>query len=176
MENTKASTRTLILSGLFVAASIILTRFFGFMLMGGTIRISLGAVPIALAGIMLGPAAGVLVGIVADLVGVMLLPQGSFFPGFTVSSALQGLIPAIFVYRAYVDSKVDFSRIAVLTAMSILLSTIIVSLGLNTLWLSILFQKGFMALLPTRFISSGIIAVASYVIIVVLLKSLRGKI
>ncbi len=176
MENTRASTKTLILCGLFVAASIILTRFFGFMMMGGTIRISLGAVPIALSGIMLGPAAGVLVGIVADLVGVMMLPQGSFFPGFTVSSALQGLIPAIFVYRYYIDSKVDFSKIAAMTAVAIIVSTIVVSLGLNTLWLSILFQKGFMVLIPTRVISSTIIAVASYVIMVVLVKALRNRI
>lgn len=175
MNNRKISTKSIVLGGLFVAASIVLTRFLGFMIMAGTVRISYGSVPLAMAGIMLGPVVGTLAGIVADLVGVLLLPQGSFFPGFTLSSALQGLIPALIVHKLYIDKSVPFSKIITNTVIAITLMTIIVSLGLNTLWLTFLMDKAFMVLLPTRVLSSVIIGATSLVIIVVLLKALRDK-
>lgn len=173
MNNKKMSTKSIVLAGIFVAASIILTRFLGFMILGGTIRISLGSVPIALSGIMLGAVGGTLVGIVADLVGVLLVPQGAFFPGFTLSSALTGLIPALFVHKFYADKNISFGKICILTGISTLVSTLVVSIGLNTLWLSILFKKGFMVLLPERILSSVLIGILSYITTVSLLKILR---
>ncbi|MDO4710920.1 MAG: folate family ECF transporter S component [Peptostreptococcaceae bacterium] len=175
MNNRKISTRSIVLGGIFVAASIVLTRFFGFMIMGGTVRIAYGSVPLAMAGIILGPIVGTLAGVVADLVGVLLMPQGTFFPGFTLSSALQGLIPALIVHKLYIDKSVPFQKVAVGTAIAIVVTTIVVALGLNTLWLTILFKKAFMVLLPTRVLASAIIGGTSILITVLLLKVLRNK-
>lgn len=169
MNNKKKifNTRNLVLGGLLVAASLILTRFFGFLAFGGSVRISLGGVPIALAGALLGPVAGGIVGFCADVVGATLFPQGAFFPGFTLTAILSGVIPGLFLY----GKKISWSRVA----FSQSVSTIICSLILNTLWLTIILQKGFLILLPTRVVAAVITTIIEIILMVVLLKSLDGK-
>lgn len=175
MNRTSRSTRSIVLSGVFIATSIVLTRFFAFMLMGGTIRLSIGAVPIVMAGAMLGPVYGGLVGIVADVVGVMLFPQGTPFPGFTLSSMLQGVIPGLLVYKTFLDANAPRKRLTTMIVLSTVCSVLIVSFGLNTLWLSMLMNKAFMALLPTRLISGTVVGITEVAILTTLLNMLKGK-
>ncbi|MEW6282615.1 MAG: folate family ECF transporter S component [Candidatus Eremiobacterota bacterium] len=55
--------------------------------------------PVILSGLVLGPAGGFLVGAVSDVLGYVLSPpSGVFFPGFTLTQALTGALPALF-YR-----------------------------------------------------------------------------
>ena len=68
----KINTKKILLLALFAAISIIFTRFLSFYLpiiAVNSVRISLGNIPIALAGLLLGPFAGAATGIVADVVG-----------------------------------------------------------------------------------------------------------
>jgi len=137
------------------------------MVVGDTIRLSFGDMPIELAGILLGPIAGALTGIVADLAGFMMRSTGGFFPGFTLSAALTGLIPGLMFWRnkgKYPLWKVTVAIVAV---------NLIVSLGLNTLWLTIMYKKGFMILLPSRVIARAIIVPIDITIIYLLLKKIR---
>ncbi|MDI9498585.1 MAG: folate family ECF transporter S component [Bacillota bacterium] len=87
----------LALAALFVALSVILTRLLSVIVIGGAFRPELGHVPIQLAGLLLGPGYGGLVGLAADLVGAIALPQGAFHPGFTLSSVLVGVLPGLAV-------------------------------------------------------------------------------
>ena len=65
-------------------------------LCGGLLR--LAALPIILAGFILGPRAGFWVGAVSDVLECLLFPRGQmFFPGFTLTQALTGAIPALLV-------------------------------------------------------------------------------
>lgn len=176
MIKSGMSTRTITMGGVFVAASLVLTRFFGFMLFAGTVRISLGGVPLSMAGAILGPVAGTIVGAVADLVGAILFPQGAFFPGFTLSSALQGLIPGLIIYKAYQDKSTTKMAITIRVIIAMVISTVLISMILNTLWISILFGKGFLALLPGRLLTSILIGVISAIILDVLLRVLKDKI
>lgn len=59
------------------------------------VKIGLGGLPIILAGILLGPLAGGVVGIVSDLVGFLLVPMGPYMPHFTLTAALTGIIPCL---------------------------------------------------------------------------------
>ena len=94
----KLHTRTVALAGLFVALNIILTRFLSFTI-GGTFRVGFGLVPLHLAGYLLGPVWGLVVGVVSDLLGVVLNSFGQMpHPGFTLSSGLHGLIPGLTVH------------------------------------------------------------------------------
>lgn len=176
MNKQKFSTRDIVLCGILIAISIVLTRMFAFMLGGGTIRISFGNVPIALAGILLGGAPGFLVGAIADVLGVMILSQGTPHIGFTLSSALQGLIPALVLHKAYYDKKTSNQKLFVLVTTSIVLSSLVVSIGLDTLWLSQLFSTPFLVLLPSRLPARAIIGIGSIVIIYILLLKLKDKI
>jgi ECF transporter S component (folate family) len=102
-------------------------------------------------GILLGPVAGALTGIASDLLGMLVRAQGAYFPGFTLSYALVGLIPGLMFYKA---KKVNFVRLLV----TILVVEVFISLVLNTFWLNIIIGKAFIALLPSRALARVIIA------------------
>jgi riboflavin transporter len=108
----RRSIQILVYCSLFIALSIVLTRFasFRFVVAGvENVRVGLGPFPILLAGIMFGPLFGALVGILADLAGFFISPMGSYMPHFTLVSALYGFIPGLMMYIPLPHSF-DFSR------------------------------------------------------------------
>lgn len=157
----KISTKVLVSSAILAAISIILTRFFSIMLTEN-LRIGLGTLPIMLSGLMFGPFAGAISGIVADLVGVMINPMGTYHLGFTISSMLQGLIPGI-VSLFLMKEKNKLSLV------NLLLSTALVYFGvhllLNTLWLSQLQGVNYFTLLYIRVLKVVIEAVVTAVVL-----------
>ncbi len=94
-----SKTRNITLMALFSAISIVLTRFAAITIpLGGfpSFSLELGGIPIALGGIILGPFAGGIIGLVSDLVGYLINDRGGvFFLGFTFNSILTGVIPGI---------------------------------------------------------------------------------
>lgn len=178
--NSKTSsannTKAMVLSGVFIATSVVLTRFFGFMLFGGIVRLSLGIVPIAMAGAILGPVYGGLVGAVADILGAVLFPQGAYFPGFTVTAFVQGFIPGIIIHKAFISGLASKKELTLYVILSMALTVLVGSLGLNTLWLSILFKKGFWIMLPSRVTTSLIVGTINAVVLSAMLNLLKNKI
>ena len=100
MNKSRLSTKTLTQAGFLTAISIVLTRFVSVMipLAGGlpTLRLGFGELPIIMSGLLFGPFVGGMVGLIADLIGAWAFPQGPFFPGFTLSSMLWGILPGIY--------------------------------------------------------------------------------
>ena len=78
-EKTKKHLLRITISALFIAISIVLTRFFVFPYGPTFFRLTLGNVPIILGGILMGPIYGALIGFGADIVGATLFPSGNFF-------------------------------------------------------------------------------------------------
>ncbi|MBR0600428.1 folate family ECF transporter S component [Sinanaerobacter chloroacetimidivorans] len=160
----KLSTKNLMLLALFAAISIILTRFLSFylpILAVNTVRISLGNIPIALAGLLLGPIGGAITGIVADLIGATMFSGLGYFPGFTLSAALVGFIPGILKSR--IGESITFGKVLVI----ILITEVITSIGLNTLWLTILTHVNYLVLvIPRAGITLGMSLVYSWIIYV----------
>ena len=115
MEKSRNSitTRKLVMASFLTALSIVFTRFLFLMVpLGGlpALRLSFGESPIMLSGILFGPLIGGLTGLAADLVGVVINPQGAYFPGFTISSVLWGVIPGILaMYFKKEDNEKDYS-------------------------------------------------------------------
>lgn len=93
------STRSLAAVSLLCAISIILARVFGIVVpIAGfpALKLNFAFLPLIIAGMLYGPAAGMLCGLVSDILGYMINPQGgAFFPGFTISTALCGMIPGL---------------------------------------------------------------------------------
>lgn len=140
------TTRTIVYIGLLIALEVILTRFLS--IQTPIIRIGFGFIPVALASIMFGPIWGGVSAALADIIGMALFPQGAYFPGFTFSALLSGVIYGIFLYK----KPVTILRVSI----AVLLVTLAVDLGLNTLWLSMIMGKGFYAIFVPRIIKSAI--------------------
>ena len=105
----QVATASLVKAALLAAISIVLTRVFSIMIpLGGmpALRIGFGTLPIMISGMLFGPLIGALTGVVADLIGVMLNPMGgTFFPGFTLSAAMNGLIAGLLFHTFKIHKK-----------------------------------------------------------------------
>lgn len=92
-------TREIAFIGILVAMSVVLTRFASIRItIGGIegIRIGFGTFPIILAGLLFGPLLGALTGALADVIGFALSPMGPYFPHFTLTAALYGVLSGVF--------------------------------------------------------------------------------
>ena len=85
----KITTKDLVMMSLLVAITIILSRFLS--ISTPIIKIGFSFVPLTIAGILYGPKYTMIIAVIADLIGVTLI-TGDFFPGFTVTTALVGLL------------------------------------------------------------------------------------
>ena len=75
-------------------------------------------------------------------------PEGAFFPGFTVSAILGGVIYGALLYK----KKLQIGRVFAAQ----LLVKVFVNILLNTLWLNMLYGKAFLAILPGRLVSNAV--------------------
>lgn len=140
------STKKIIYISLFISLSIVLTRMFSFYALP-TVRVGFGNVPIMLSGILLGPMSGAVTGGLSDLVGMLIFPSGGpYFPGFTLSKMVLGAIPGFMARRSKGSGPVRM-------ALAVVVAEIVSSLVLDTIWLSIYYNKGIMVLLPPRIIT-----------------------
>lgn len=139
-------TTQLVVMALLIALEIILTRFLS--IETPTLRIGFGFLPVAIMAILYGPWWTGAAGVISDLVGMMLMPKAAFFPGFTLTAFLTGAIFGLILYKKQITWK--RTLIAVLTV------NIICSLGLDTLWLSMMYGDSFLVLLPARLVKTAI--------------------
>lgn len=169
----KISTRKMVQAGFLVALSIVSTRFLVIM-PTNTLRLSLGEVPLMLAGFLFGPVIGGISGIAADLIGIAINPMGPPHLGFTFSSMMWGVIPGLSLMLAKKTRRDPYDNINIITTIAI--SIIVISLGLNTYWLSQLFGKGFAIMLPSRMVAAAVNIPLQSVIIITLLKYLKDMV
>jgi len=131
-------TKTVVLCGLLAALAIVLSMVASIQL-GPYIKIGFSGLPNRIVEFLFGPAVGCLFGGALDLLKYVLKPDGPFFFGFTFNAMLSGLIYGTLLYRRPVSIK-----------------RIVINCGLNTLWISMLYGKGFIALLGPRVIKNVI--------------------
>ena len=93
----KSDMKSLTLGALFVVVSIILKRFSIMLPLFGydSLRLGFEMLPLMIAGFMLKPAYCFMIGIVADLIGLIIVPTGFPFLGFTLNQVLTPLIPSL---------------------------------------------------------------------------------
>ncbi|MGM9619429.1 MAG: folate family ECF transporter S component [Oscillospiraceae bacterium] len=85
--------RTLVTLAFLCGLSVVLSRILA--INTHSIRVSLGNVPIILAGLLYGPLAGALVGFGADLVGALALSSFGYMPLLAISPILVGGLPGL---------------------------------------------------------------------------------
>lgn len=153
------STHKLVLMALLIAAEVILSRFLSISLWN--MKIGWAFVPLALSGILLGPFCTALVGGISDLIGAILFPVGTFFPGFTCTAMLNG-----FFYGYFLHKKQDMKNIL----LAVLCHQLIGSLLLNTFWLSLLYGAPFLSLLLPRLLQTAGMGIVQLITIRVLAR------
>ena len=139
--NKSIGTRDLIIISMLMALTIIMERNLSIQTLG--IRIGFGFVPVACTAMLYGPVISAVSYALADFIGISLFPTGGgYFPGFTITALLTGAVYGVFLY----NRKKSFFNVGI--AASIV--SIILNIGLNTLWLYILIKDGVIAYIPAR--------------------------
>ena len=136
-------TKTIVLCGLLAALAIVLSLVASIQL-GPYIKIGFSGLPNRIVEFLFGPVVGCLFGGALDLLKYVLKPDGPFFFGFTFNAMLSGSL----LYRRPVSIK----RIVIAEFFV----KLVINCGLNTLWISMLYGKGFIALLGPRVIKNVI--------------------
>ena len=162
------STRTLVAGALLIAMAVILGQFS--IMVGPSVRIGFSRIPIIVSGMLLGPVAGGLTGLVHDLVNFVMRPAGGFHPGFTLSALVTGVLPGLVVKFSL--SKKSFSPLNIV--LSVALVYLIVTLLMNTYWLSQLIGDSYLVLLPVRASTQLLANVANIAVLLLLAKPLEG--
>ncbi len=166
---TISKTKKIILSALLLALTIVLARFLSI----NTQLLSIGFsfVPIALAGYWLGPKYSVLIAMLADIIGALLFPSGTFFIGFTISAIIKGLIYGLALYKK--EGEMTNKELIIRIIIASVLVSGIVNILMNALWLMIMYDKAFIAVLSARIIPQLIMVVVQIVTLFALIKALK---
>ena len=114
---------------------------------------------------LFGPVVGGIMGGIGDILKFLIKPTGPYFFGYTLNAILGPVIYGIFFYHRPIQlGRVVAAKITV---------ALLVNLLLGTWWLTILYGKGFLAILPARFIKQVVSVPIDSVIFYVLAKTLE---
>ncbi|XJS10543.1 folate family ECF transporter S component [Aerococcaceae bacterium WGS1372] len=141
LRTRKISTSQLTLMSIMIAARIILS-FIPTLNVNNLIEVGFGFVGAAFSGILFGPIYALIVSVINDLITFFIGGGGIFFPGFTLSAAVGGWIYGQILWR----KPISWKRIFV----AVLLVTLIVNIGMNSIWIKMLFGQAWMAFMPLR--------------------------
>ena len=159
----KLDLKAMVTCAALIAAAIVLSRFLS--INAWNLKIGFIFVPVFIAAYLYGPIGGAVVGGIADFIGAILFPIGAYFPGFTVSACLTGIIYGLFLHKR---------KVTVGTSLAAVIAVVLgINLLVNTFWLTIILGKGYMAMLPARFVKELLCVPIDTALILVLSKATR---
>lgn len=110
----------------------------------GVTKMGFGFVGAALTGAIAGPIPAMILGAAHDILKFALGgAKGVYFPGYTLTAIVGGLIYGLGLHRQ--------TKTPLRIFLTVLAVTLICNLGLNTLWTMMVQKKAIMAILPVRF-------------------------
>lgn len=139
LKSIYALTITAVLLGLKLTLDILNIRI----VISPTLRIEFGFLAMSMIGMLFGPVMGMAAGFASDILGYFLNNGGyPFFPGYTLSAILAGMIWGLFLYQQPV--KITRLFLAKLTI------NVVINIGFTSLWLYIQMGKGVLGAMPLR--------------------------
>jgi len=168
-KHVMSDSKKTIVAALLLAIFIILDRLLT--INTQFLAINLSLIPIMLAGMILGWKHALVIGALGDLIGSIFWPFGTYFPGFTLSVGLAGLIFGLFLYENPNKEKKYFILKAILSTAIVL---IVINLLLDSLWLNIMYGKAFIYYIGVRGITQ-LIMFPIYVTSIILLERTLKK-
>lgn len=143
--------RALALTALFVGINVTLDLLNIRVQVTPQLRITFGYLCNASACMLFGPVMGMMAGVCSDVLGYLMNPGGgAYFPGYTITAIMGGLIYGLTLYRPSANRK--FRLLRCFAAKGLI--NLICNMGLNTFWLSLMGGDAFTALLPLRAIKN----------------------
>ncbi|MEA4853424.1 MAG: folate family ECF transporter S component [Christensenella sp.] len=167
MAKIAPKTLRLVYCAVFLAIGVVLS-FLSFYLTED-IKISFAPIAVMLAGATIGPLGGIAVGALTDILVLLIksLP-GPYFPGFTITMALYGLLAGIFFYHSKDRRRQD--KIWYIAVCVAIIQTIC-SLLINSAWNNMLFGPSYGVVLATRAPTTYIQCAVYIVILAVLIRN-----
>jgi len=145
------STKLIVTAGLLIALNVILSRFCS--INAWNIKIGFTFVTVFVGAYLYGPLFAAVVGALGDFVGAILFPIGAYFPGFTVTCFLSGLVFGVLLHKKQTPVRL---------IGAIAIDQLILSLLLNSFWISVLYGSPYVPLLATRGIQCLVMAPVMY--------------
>ena len=155
--------KTLCVIGMLGGLSIILSSFA--IPVGNSMKIGFSSECNYLVDCLFGPVAGAIFGAGMDVLKYLIKPDGAFFWGWTFNAGLAGLIVGLGLYR----KKITYIRVCIVR----LINSLVVNVIFGTLWLDIMYGKGFMVLLPTRLVKNIVLIPLEALIFMAIYKALE---
>lgn len=170
MSKINPKTLRLVYCATFIAIAVIVGSFLSFYVTE-TIKFNLAPVVIMLAGAILGPIGGAAAGGITDLLSFLISTAnkpGPYFPGFTLTMILYGLIAGLLLYK---KSQPSLTPSLPKIALSTVLTQTICSLLINSFWNNLLYGPNYGVVLLTRLPSTYIMCAVYTVLMCVLLRN-----
>lgn len=142
----KLNLRLVVLLAIFIALTVIVGIFltFGTNIMQIRFTFIVEAIMAAFGGSLW---TGLAMGI-SDILSTLLFGHFGYFPGFTLSALIVGIIYGFFFYKKKLDWNSWKDWIYVLVAMAVVM--LVDTVFFNTLWVSILYHNSFSVYMMTR--------------------------
>lgn len=148
---------------LLTAMQIVIARFLAIPVTE-SIRFSFSFIPVVIAARRFGIIGGMLVYGLGDFLGAIIFPTGgAYFPGFTLTAVISGLI-----YGLYLGKKSGTVRIV----LSVLTSQVLCTLLMNSYWVSTLYGSDFTAVLMSRVPQSIVMSILQIIFMVLCLEKI----
>ncbi len=164
----KINTQKLIIIAMLVAFDVIFTRLLALNVL--TFKLGIGFAAVVVCAMLYGPVWAGAAAAMADLIGSLLFPTGAYFPGFTVTAALGGVIFGLFLHK----ERPGFLR----GFLAALCCCVLITLLANTAMISFVYGPKFWPLFVTRLVEFGVMLVLQTAVITALSSSnaLYGRI
>lgn len=166
--NIRSATVTLTTLAVLIAAEVVLNLL---EIHTSVLKINLAFVPVVIAAYLYGAFGGMVIYGLGDLLGCIVHPVGAWYPPITLTCALMGGIFGLFLHR---------SRKIVPSVAAVILNQGIVSLFINSLWITLLMYKPdngqffayyFTGILPMRTVNVLIMTAVQLVLTPLILKA-----
>ena len=157
----------LVLLAVLTAMEIVLSRFLS--INTWNLKIGFSFVPIVVAAMLYGPLGGACVAGMGDFLGANLFPIGPYFPGYTVTAVLTGLVFGVLLYRKQTPIR---------AGVAVAINQLIFSLLLNTFWIFLTNMDSskaapYFTILTTRILQCAILIPVQFVTIMIIVPAIK---
>ena len=156
--------RNITIIAMLAAMEVVLSRFLS--INAWDLKIGFNFIPIVVAAMMFGPVCAGLVAALGDLIGALLFPIGAYFPGFTATAFITGVVFGLFLYK-----KQSYLR----ALIAVLINQLILGLLVNSYWISVLYGSPYLPLLYTRLIQCAILIPVQFIGTVMIWRFVLGQ-
>ena len=155
--------RTITTASMFGAVSIVLGSLT--LQAGDFLKVGFSTIANQMVYLLFGPAVGGCFGAALDVLKYFIKPTGEFFPGWTLGAAAAGVLYGLFFYK----KRLTFLRVL---AAEFTVS-VVCNMLLGTLWLDIMYGKGFFVLLRARVLKNLLMCPANALIFYSLVRAME---